>query len=69
MGGETGNLVTETLARNDSNLAGETLVGLEIQSKTRVVLLDEDTASLLNSLCADTTLQERNEIQRQYTCS
>lgn len=56
VGGEPGNLVAEALARNDSNLAGKTLVGLEIEGKTRVVLLDEDTASLLNSLCADTTL-------------
>lgn len=57
MGGETGNLVAETLAGNDGNLTGKALVGLEVQSETRVVLLDEDTASLLDCLGANTALK------------
>lgn len=50
MGGETGNLVAETLGRDDSNLASNLLVGLEVQSQARVVLLDENLGGLLDSL-------------------
>ena len=53
MGGETSNLVTKTLGSNDSNLVANLLVGLEIESKTGVVLLDEDAGSLLNGLSSE----------------
>ncbi len=56
MGGETGNLVAEALAWDYSDFTGKTLVGLEIEGKTRIVLLDEDTTGLLNGLGTDTTL-------------
>jgi hypothetical protein len=41
--GETSNLVAKTLGGNDGNLVADLLVGLEIESKTGVVLLDKDT--------------------------
>jgi hypothetical protein len=56
MGGKTGNLVAKTLAGDNGNFGSQTLVGLEIEGKTRIILLDEDTAGLLNSLCTDATL-------------
>ena len=56
MGGETSNLVTKTLGGDDGNLGGDLLVGLEVQGKTRVVLLDEDLGGTLDSLGTNTTL-------------
>lgn len=57
MGGETGNLVTETLGVNDGDFIKDLLVDLEIESKTRVVLLDNNTGCLLDSLSSNATLQ------------
>jgi hypothetical protein len=53
VGGETSNLVAKTLGGNDGNLVADLLVGLEIESKTGVVLLDEDAGSLLNGLSSE----------------
>lgn len=67
MGGETGNLVAKTLAGDNGDFSSQTLVGLEIEGKTRIILLDEDTAGLLDSLCANTTLQAMKEMVSIYS--
>ena len=56
MGGETSDLVAETLGGDDGNLGSNLLVGLEVQSQTRVVLLDEDLGGSLDSLGTNATL-------------
>jgi len=56
MGGETSDLVAETLGGDDGNLGSNLLVGLEVQSQTRVVLLDEDLGGPLDSLGTNATL-------------
>ena len=53
VGGETSNLVTHTLGGGDGNLINKTLVGVEVKSKTGVVLLDDSTCGLLDGLGAD----------------
>jgi hypothetical protein len=50
MGGETSNLVAKTLGLNDGDLVKDLLVDLEIKSKTRIVLFNNDTRGLLDSL-------------------
>jgi hypothetical protein len=50
MGGETSNLVAKTLGLNDGDLIKDLLVDLEIKSKTRIVLFNNDTRGLLDSL-------------------
>jgi hypothetical protein len=54
--GETSNLVAQTLRRDNSDLLNGALVGLEIGGQTRVVLLDDDARSLLDSLGTNATL-------------
>lgn len=61
VGGETGNLVTKTLAGDDGNFGSEALVSLEIQSQTGVVLFNENLGSSLNSLGTNATLYNRNQ--------
>ena len=56
MGRETRNLVAETLGRDDSDFIADLLVDLEVKSETGVVLLDDDSRSLLDSLCSYATL-------------
>jgi hypothetical protein len=56
VGSETGNLVTQALGGDDGDFGGETLVGLEIKGETGVILFDEDTRSLLDSLSTNATL-------------
>jgi hypothetical protein len=56
VGGETGDLVAETLGGDDGNLGGDLLVGLEVQGETRVVLLDQDLGGSLDSLGTNATL-------------
>lgn len=48
VGGESSNLVSKTLGRNDGNLIADLLVGVEIESKTGVVLLDNNSRSSLD---------------------
>jgi len=60
--GETSNLVTKTLGSNDSNLVANLLVGLEIESKTGVVLLDQNAGSLLDSLGSNATLKIQSNL-------
>jgi hypothetical protein len=54
VGDEASNLVSHALGGNDGNLAGNSLVGVEVEGQTRVVLLDDDPRGLLNGLCSDT---------------
>jgi hypothetical protein len=54
--GETSNLVTKTLGLDDGNFIKDLLVDLEVKSKTRIVLFNNDTRSLLDSLGSNTTL-------------
>ena len=56
MSGETSDLVTETLGGDDGDLGSNLLVGLEVQSQTRIVLLDEDLGGPLDSLSSNATL-------------
>jgi hypothetical protein len=56
VGGETSNLVTETLGLNDGDLVKDLLVDLEVESKTRIVLFNDYTRSLLDSLGSNATL-------------
>jgi len=55
--GEAGDLVTQALGRDDGDLIGETLVGVEVERQARVVLLDEDARGALNGLGAYATLR------------
>jgi hypothetical protein len=53
VGGETSNLVTHTLGGGDGDLIDETLVGVEVESETGVVLLDDGACGFLDGLRAD----------------
>jgi hypothetical protein len=53
VGGETSNLVTHTLGGGDGDLIDDTLVGVEVESETGVVLLDDGTCGFLDGLGAD----------------
>jgi hypothetical protein len=56
VGGETGDLVSQSLRGDDGNFARQFLVGLEIDGHTRVVFLDDEARSLLDCLGSDATL-------------
>lgn len=56
VGGVTSDLVSESLGLDLSDLRGESLVGLEVQSKLWVVLLNEDLGGSLNGLSSNSTL-------------
>lgn len=57
VGGETGNLVAQTLRGDDGDLIDDALVLVEVDvRKTRVVLLDEHARGTLGSLGANSTL-------------
>ena len=47
-------LVAERLGGDDGNLLNDPLVGVEVEGELRVVLLDDDTSSLLHGLGSDT---------------
>ena len=47
-------LVAERLGGDDGDLLNDPLVGVEVESQLRVVLLDDDTSSLLHGLGSDT---------------
>lgn len=55
MGGVTGNLVAEALGGNDGDLIADALVGLEVESETGVVPLNDDLGGLLDSLGTNAT--------------
>lgn len=56
--GEACDLVAQPLGLDDSNLLAYSLVGVEVECEAAVVLLNDDTRSLLHGLCAHTTLRE-----------
>lgn len=58
MGDETGDLVSESLGRDDSNLFGDLLVELEVQSELLVVLLNDVSRGSLNCLGSDASHSE-----------
>lgn len=53
VGGETSDLVAKTLRGDDGDLIADLLVGVEVESKTRVVLLDHNARSTLDGLGAN----------------
>jgi hypothetical protein len=55
-------LVAQALAGNDSDLIADALVGLEVESETRVVALNDDLGRLLDSLSPDATHFDRCEL-------
>ena len=48
-------LVAERLRGDKRNLLNDPLVGVEVQSELRVVLLDDDTSGLLHGFGSDAT--------------
>jgi hypothetical protein len=56
VGGETGNLVSQTLRGDDGDFIADSLVGLEVKSETGVVLLNDDAGGLLDGFGTDATL-------------
>lgn len=56
---ETSNLVSHSLGRNDGNLGSHSLVGVEVQSQTRIVLLDDNSGGLLDGLGSDSLLDRK----------
>lgn len=58
MNGIPGDFVTQGLGGNDGHLLADALVGVEIQSQSGVVLLNDDLGGLLDGLCPNTTLKE-----------
>lgn len=61
VGDESSNFISHSLRRDNSNLAHKLLVNMEIQSQTRVVLLDDNSSGFLDSLRADTLQQTVRE--------
>lgn len=61
MGHKPCDLVTHTLRRDDRDLIAHTLVRVEVEGKTRVVLLDDGSRRLLNGLRADTLHEGSNQ--------
>lgn len=51
-----GNLVAQRFAGNDSDFLAYPFVRVEVQSKTRIVLLDNELGGLFDRLRSDTTL-------------
>ena len=47
-------LVAERLGGDDGNLLDDPLVGVEVEGELRVILLDDDSSSLLDGLGSDT---------------
>lgn len=52
-------LVAQALGGDDSDLIANALVGLEVESETRVVALNDDLGRLLDSLSPDATHFDR----------
>ena len=61
VGGETGDLVAHALGWKDGNLIDNTLVGVEIQSESSVVFLDDSASTLLDSLGTDTLKETKQQ--------
>lgn len=56
MGDITSDSVTQPLRGDDGYLISQPLVGLEVQSEARVVLLDDDAGRFFDGLCPNTNL-------------
>lgn len=56
VGGVTGNLVSESLRWDLSNLSGQSLVSLEIESELWVVTLNQNLGGSLDGFSSNTTL-------------
>lgn len=64
VGNETGNLVAEALGGNRSDFVADLLVGLEVESKASIVLLDDSSGGPLDSLGSDATLLKNRKKKR-----
>lgn len=60
-----GDFVTQRLGGDDGHLLADTLVGVEVQTQSSVVLLDDDLGGLLDGLCPNTTLQETRTMSKR----
>ena len=56
MGGETGDLVSESLGLNDGAVIDDSFVGVEVVGEFTVVLLDDSSGGSLDSLSSNATL-------------
>ena len=56
MGGETGDLVSESLGLDDSAVINDSFVGVEIVGEFTVVFLDDSSGGSLDSLSSNATL-------------
>lgn len=57
MGGESGNLVAHTLGGGDGDFINDTLVGVEVEGQTGVVLLHDGAGGFLDGFRADSLLR------------
>ena len=62
---KSGNFISHSLGGNDGNLANKSLVDMEVEGQSRVVLLDDDSGRFLDSLGSDTLNKQRKWIERQ----
>jgi hypothetical protein len=53
--GEAGDTIAKIVGGNDSNFLADKVVRVEMQGQLRVVLLDDDTRSLVHSLGSNAT--------------
>lgn len=53
-----GDFVTQWLRGDDGDFLAYSLVGVEVQRQSSVVLLNDDSGSLFDSLCPNTTLNQ-----------
>lgn len=56
VGNKSGNLVSESLGRDNSDLTADLLVDVEVESQLGVVPLNDKTCGFLDSLCSYATL-------------
>lgn len=56
MGNETGNLISQTFARDDGDFLADAFVGVKVERQTWVVLFDNHPRRLLDGLGTHTTL-------------
>ena len=61
VGGVPGDLVSKPLRLDDGHVVAQTLVGVEVQGHSVVVLLYDGAACALNSLRPNTTLRREEE--------
>ena len=66
MGDKARNLVSHSLGGKDSNITDNSLVGVEIKSQTRIILLDDRSCGLLDGLISD-TLQKYSTSEQHST--